>query len=161
MVAIRSSHYIATRAKLLDSQFPIPNQVCFSRSRSYSFIVRPLNTVCYTRRIRQNQDLFYGDRDDLLDQGSHSLPQQRPSAKPPSIAPACMSSLRPNLWVLYHQFRRIEKQTFTPVPRPSSKLIKVVGELRPSATSRVPAESQIPQVPVQLERTSDLCHRSS
>lgn len=57
----------------------------------------------------------------------------------------------PNLWVLYHQFRRIEKQTVTPVPRPSSKLIKVVGELRPSVTSRVPAESQIPQVPVQLE----------
>ena len=57
----------------------------------------------------------------------------------------------PNLWVLYHQFRRIEKQTVTPVPRSSSKLIKVVGELRPSVTSRVPAESQIPQVPVQLE----------
>lgn len=57
----------------------------------------------------------------------------------------------PNLWVLYHQFRRIEKKTVTPVPRSSSKLIKVVGELRPSVTSRVPAESQIPQVPVQLE----------
>lgn len=53
--------------------------------------------------------------------------------------------------MLYHQFRRIEKQTVTPVPRLSSKLIKVVGELRLSVTSRVPAESRFPHVPVQLE----------
>lgn len=53
--------------------------------------------------------------------------------------------------MLYHQFRRIEKQTVTSVPRSSSKLIKVVGELRSPVTSRVPAKSRIPQVPLQLE----------
>lgn len=57
----------------------------------------------------------------------------------------------PDIWRLYHQFHRIEKQTLTPVPRLSSKLIKVVGELRLSVTARVPAESRFPHVPVQLE----------
>ncbi len=55
----------------------------------------------------------------------------------------------PSTWVLYDRFRRIEKNASDVVPRSSSKLIKVIGDLRPSRN--VPAVHHVPQVPVQLE----------